>query len=121
MAPKRSQTFSSYDADKFVSVAASNRFEQSLLKKVPIGERGFSIKEGDFPHFDRIIGKRGWAEFCKQPQAAILPLVHEIYANTYEHQGGVTKVRGKSVAFDRSTLNRFYGLQTWSLMSIRHM
>ena len=40
MALKRSRTSSSYDANKFVSVAASNRYETSLLKKVPIGERG---------------------------------------------------------------------------------
>ena len=45
MAPKRSQTSSSYDADRFVSTAASKCYEQSLLKKVLIGEMGFSIQE----------------------------------------------------------------------------
>ena len=43
MALKQSRISSSYDANKFVYVLASNRYKQSLLKKVPTGERGFNI------------------------------------------------------------------------------
>ena len=50
-------------------------------------------------------------EFCKQPPIAILSVVREFYANAYEHQGSVARVRGKAVAFDRTTLSRFYGLE----------
>lgn len=50
MTPKCSQTSSSYDTDRFVSAVASNRYEHSLLKKVPIGEQGFNIQEGHFPN-----------------------------------------------------------------------
>ena len=87
MAPKHSRTSSSYGADRSVSVTSSNRYEQSLIMKVPIDEWGFNIQEEGFPDFDRIIRERGWTQFCKQPQAAILPLVQEFYANLYESQG----------------------------------
>ena len=110
MAPKRSRTSSSYDADKFVSAVTSNRYDQSLIKKVPITERWFSIQEGDFPDFDRIICERGWTQFCKQSQAAIIPLVQEFYANAYEHQGNIVRVWGKQVRFDCKTLNQYYAL-----------
>ena len=82
------------------------------LKKVSIGEKGFNIPKGGFPYFDYEINRRGWVEFCKQPPVATLPLVCEFYVNAYEHQGSVVSMRGKSVAFDRSTL---------SMMSIQHM
>ena len=45
MAPKSSRTSSSYDADKFVSATTSNHYEQSLLKKVQIGDRGSVYEE----------------------------------------------------------------------------
>ena len=76
-----------------------------------IGGRGFSIQEGDFPHFDRIIHQRGWTEFYKQPQATILPLVREFYANAFEHQGSVAQVPGKLVKFNCTTLKWYYSLQ----------
>ena len=38
-------------------------------------------------------------------------MVREFYVNAYEHQGSVARVRGKVVAFDRTTLNRFYRLE----------
>ena len=111
MAPKRLRTSSNYNADRFVLASASSRYEKSLLNKVLIGERGFSIPRGGFPDFDQVIHQRGWVEFYKQPPATVLPLVCEFYANVYEHQGVVARVRGKSVAFDRMTLNRFYTLE----------
>ena len=44
MVPKRSRTSTSYDTIKFVSIAASNRYETSLLEKVPtIYQLGHSI------------------------------------------------------------------------------
>ena len=111
MTPKRSRTSTSYDTTKFVSLVASNRYETSLLKKVPIGEREFNLPTGAFRSLDYEFSRRGWGEFCKQPPAAILHVVREFYANAYEHQGSVARVRGKAVAFDRTTLNRFYGLE----------
>ena len=65
MAPKRSRTSSSYDTNKFVSAAASNRYETSLLKKIPLGERGFNIPKGMFCSLDHEFSRRGWGEFCK--------------------------------------------------------
>ena len=111
MAPKRSRTSTRCDTTKFVSLAASNRYETSLLKKVPIRERGFNLPTGAFCSLDHEFNRRGWGKFCKQPPAAILPMVREFYANAYEHHGSVAIVRGKAVASDRTMLNRFYGLE----------
>lgn len=111
MAPKRSCISTNYDADKLISAVASNRYDQSLLKKVPITESGFDIQEGDFPNFDRIIRQREWTQFCKQLESAILPLVRKFYANAYEQQGNVVQVQGKEVKFDRTMLNHFYSLR----------
>ena len=91
IALKRSRASSSHDANKFVSVAASNRYKTLLLEKVPIGERGFNIPKGSFHYFDQEFNKKGWGEFYKQSLATILPLVCEFYANAYEHQGSARK------------------------------
>ena len=111
MAPKRSCTSTSYDADKFVSMAASNCYDQSLLKKVPIAERGFNIQESDFPNFDIIIRQWGRTQLCKHPKSAFIPLVHKFYANAYEQQRIVVQVQGKQVKFGHTILNHFYSLQ----------
>ena len=72
---------------------------------------GFNLSTRAFCNLDHEFSTRGWGEFCKQPPAAILPVVREFYVNAYEHKGSVARVRGKAVAFDRTTLNRFYGLE----------
>ena len=55
MALERAHTSSSYDATRFVSDVSSERYTQSLIKKVTIPERGFDIQKGDFLDFDLII------------------------------------------------------------------
>ena len=82
-----------------------------MLKKVPIREREFNIPKGTFRILNHEFNRKGWGEFCKQPPTTILPVVCELYANSYERQGSVARVRGKAVAFDISTLNCFYGLE----------
>lgn len=50
-------------------------------------------------------------EFYKQPDEAILSLVHEFYANADDDCNGMVMVRGKTVKFDRTTINAFYKLK----------
>ena len=40
----------------------------------------------------------------------VVPVAREFYANGLERDGLTIMVRGKSVPFDRSTINRYYGL-----------
>ena len=36
--------------------------------------------------------------------------MHEFYANAYEHNNGRVRVRGQDVAFDRTSINKYYSL-----------
>ena len=40
----------------------------------------------------------------------MLPVVQEFYANAYEHENCRAFVKGKRVAFDRTTINQYYSL-----------
>ena len=53
---------------------------------------------------------RKWKELVKHPEAAVVPLVREFYANMKEHRNFRVFVRGKIVPFDRTTINRYYKL-----------
>ena len=46
----------------------------------------------------------------QQPEATIMSLIQEFYANAEEQEDFKVFVRGKRVSFDRSTINRFYQL-----------
>ena len=54
--------------------------------------------------------ERRWQKLTAQPEAAVLPVVREFYANAYEHENCRAFVRGKRVAFDRTTINQYYSL-----------
>ena len=47
---------------------------------------------------------------CEHPDLAVVPIVREFYANGKERDGFRVFVKGKWVAFDRTTINGYYGL-----------
>ena len=47
---------------------------------------------------------------CDHSDPAVVLVVREFYANGLERDEFSIMVRGKSVPFDRSTINRYYGL-----------
>ena len=51
-----------------------------------------------------------WEILCKHPEPAVVPIVKEFYANGKERDEFRVFVRGKWVKFDRTTINRYYGL-----------
>ena len=51
-----------------------------------------------------------WEILCDHPESVIILVVREFYANGFELDGFTIKVKGKSVSFDCSTINRYYGL-----------
>ena len=56
------------------------------------------------------IANKGWGKFVQHPEPAVVPVIHEFYANVAEHQNFKVFVRGKMVPFDRSTINKYYEL-----------
>ena len=61
-------------------------------------------------HVKKKIKDYKWEVLCDHPEQAIVPVVREFYANGMEQDDFTVTVRGKSVPFDRSTINRYYGL-----------
>ena len=51
-----------------------------------------------------------WEILCEHPDQAVVPIVREFYANGKEMDGFRVFVRGKWVAFNRTTINGYYGL-----------
>ena len=107
MPPKKGSSSQSYDASKFVNFATQECYtSQQQLK--PIQERGL------IQHLDRHIKKKikdyKWEVLCDHPEPTVVPVVREFYANGMEQKGLIVTVQGKSVPFDHSTINRYYGL-----------
>ena len=51
-----------------------------------------------------------WEILCEHLNPAIIPIIREFYANGKEMDGFRVFVRKKWVAFDRTTINGYYGL-----------
>ena len=108
MAPKRSRSSSGpFDARRFVSHEALKRYKNSVIKRNGILEIGILITRGSIPHF---IIERGWQKLTAKPDATVLLVVREFYADAYEHENCRAFVRGKQVAFDQATSNSYYSL-----------
>lgn len=112
MAPKRHRASTSselFDRHRFVDIEASKRYHESVVKRNLIPERGLKPCCSNQREIFLIIRDQGWEDFVKQPEAAVVSLVREFYANMDESSLSVI-VRGKLVKFDHSTINRFYKL-----------
>lgn len=109
MAPKRSKPSSSgsFDRSKFISVEAFTRYHTSLINQRPIPERGIEIPILPYKEINDMIHDRYWCQFCHQPDATVVPVVREFYANVVEHVDGVAFVRGKRVPFHSQAINKF--------------
>ena len=97
-----------YDSDKFVSEEAQSRYHESVVKRIPIAERGLCVSGVSWPAIQNNIYARKWDEFCKQPKAAVVPIVREFYANAPEHNNRKVFVRGKWVSFSGRAINQFF-------------
>lgn len=111
MAPKRSRSSSgSYDRTKFVSAEAFAQYTQSFVQKSPVPERGFDLPTVSFGNIISSIKVRHWEKFGAQPEATVMPVVQEFYANVLEHENGFTFCKGKQVPFDSLTINQFFNI-----------
>ena len=60
-----------------------------------------------------------WEILCEHPDPAVVPLVREFYANGKERDEFRVFVREKWVKFDRTTINNYYGLQTYKMINTK--
>ena len=81
-----------YDASKFVSLAAQKRYLASVVKKGAIQERTLYVSVDSV---SQQVKRRKWEELIKHPEAAVMPLVREFYANMKEYRNFRVFVRGK--------------------------
>lgn len=94
-----------------MSEEASERFHTVLVGKKLIPERGLRPDATETGQIAAIIAERRWWEFTKQPEAAVISIVNEFYANAKEAEGFVIQVQGKSVPFDSTSINSYYQLE----------
>ena len=116
MAPKKRQKGQSsstaepeqeYDKTKFVSFGAQKKYLENSVKRGMIQERGLYVT---MDSVSKIVKNRKWEKLVKHPEATVVPVVREFYANVEEHRNFRVFVRGRWVPFDQTTINRHYNL-----------
>ena len=80
----------------------------SHLKLKPIQERG--LVQNLEHEVNTVIKDNKWELLCEHLNPTMVLVVQEFYANGIERDGLTVMVRGKLVPFDRTTINRYYGL-----------
>ncbi|XP_073039013.1 uncharacterized protein [Primulina eburnea] len=115
MAPKRSKVTHGASSSRstpsiFVNDRARERFEHAKLHRKPIPERGCTSWILDNIFEELAVAGRGWTNFLAQPNAAVVPVVREFYANAPEGTENKAKVRGRLVPYDPTTINDLLGL-----------
>ncbi|XP_073060025.1 uncharacterized protein [Primulina eburnea] len=115
MASKRSKVTRGTSSSRstpsiFVNDRARERWEHAKLHRKPIPERGCTswILDNVFEELE--VAGRGWTNFLAQPNAAVVPVVREFYANAPEGTENKARVRGRQVPYDPKTINDLLGL-----------
>ncbi|KAH0730797.1 hypothetical protein KY285_003894 [Solanum tuberosum] len=106
---KKPPPLKSYDATKFVSWEAQQRFKVKSLKKA-IVEKGVEQGSlmGNCQQVYQEIVRRKWEVLFEQPEEANMTVVMEFYANLPEHEYQVCMVRGKTVNFAQEAIENAY-------------
>ena len=104
---KEIKSSQSYNASKFVSVDTQERYMSYLQIKL-IQNKGL------IQHLDHNVKKTikdyKWEVLCDHLDSTVVLVVREFYANGIEQDGFTIMVKRKRVPFDRSTINKYYGL-----------
>ncbi|CAK9314354.1 unnamed protein product [Citrullus colocynthis] len=98
-----------FNRHKFINKDAADRYQKYVAKSSVIPERGLAPCEVHQPQLFENIMQRSWSGFVKQPEAAVIPIVREFYANMVEGNSR-SFVRGRRVPFDALTINQYYHL-----------
>lgn len=102
IAPKRervaessSRASTTYDATRFVSEASSERFNEYLVNRNLIKERGLVPFESNGVSIRDVIRERRWGVLIAHPEVAVVSIMKEFYAHAAEARDKVAMVRGK--------------------------
>ena len=81
-----------YDRTKFVSFIAQKKYVESSVKRGVIQKRGLYVTMDSVA---KQVEKKKWEELVKHPEAAVVLVAREFYANIEEHKNFHVFVRGK--------------------------
>ena len=86
-----------------MSFGAQKKYVENSVKRGMIQERGLYVT---MDSVSKQVKNRKWEELVKHPEAAVVPVIREFYANVEEHRNFRVFVKGRWVPFDRTTINR---------------
>ena len=72
-----------FNKKRFVSLATFDRYGNSVVKKVPIQERGIQLA---WYKVLNLIKRRKWEIFVTYPEPSVVVVVREFYSNANEHR-----------------------------------
>ena len=101
-----------------MSFGAQKKYVENFLKRGMIQERGFYVT---MDSVSKQVKNRKWEELVKHPEAVVVPVVREFYANVEEHRNYRVFVRGRWVPFDQTTINRHSNLPKINNDEYEHM
>ena len=107
-----SQPQEPYDAIRFVSEVAWERYEQNVHSRNILPKRNVDLYVTQYDKFRKELERRKWHKaLTRQPDGGIdAALVKEFYANLFDPQDKSprqVRVRGKLIKLDAKTLNTF--------------
>ncbi|PIN01090.1 hypothetical protein CDL12_26404 [Handroanthus impetiginosus] len=82
-----------------------------MLRRPFIRERGMKSYNPHEPSQNAIIMARKWESLVKEPDAAVIRVVREFYANLRFTDADTVLVRGRKVSFSRVSINDYFGVE----------
>lgn len=83
------------------------RFSRSIVARMVVPERGLTPDAELYPHLLAEIQHKGWGEFVRHTNNAIVPIIGEFYANIVD-RSTTSFVCDRQVPFNSPTINRFF-------------
>lgn len=108
---RESDTSTGFDKRRFVSIAVLDYYYSLLVDMDVIPERGLIPHETRNKGVADMIKDRGWENFMQHLEDVVVTIFHEFYINTLQADGYEVKVRGKTVSFDKSTINAYFHIR----------
>ncbi|MED6190883.1 hypothetical protein PIB30_110358, partial [Stylosanthes scabra] len=96
-----------YDNHRFLSVFNQNMFEEFARSKDIISEKGFELKDEEYPEIQNQIALRGWKRLTSPRKKVKMLMIKEFFANAADTQQGQHSLKSfvKGVEVDFSPAN----------------
>lgn len=105
-----------FDKKKIVSAEAQERYNR-MSQNTLIPERGLRPDQIIDGEVAVMIVERDWFDFTSHPDPTVTAVVKEFHANAKEHYHFGVQVRGKTVEFSSTDINKYYNLEDRSVMN----